>query len=163
MRRIIALTAALMMLLCACTPKQQKIEDPVTFYYWRNEATFGSADSVIAPETREASGYRDNLIDLLQIYLRGPQSQDLRTTFPMGTKVVSLQILGGTAKIELNRQFTYLSGLDLSIACACITRTLMDLSGCNTVIITAPGAGGETSFYLSMDQNDLLLIDSPAG
>ena len=61
------LTAAV--LLSGCT-EQAGDDDAKQFYYIRQSIDYQAGDTVLAPEAREVSG---ELIELLEIYLRGPE------------------------------------------------------------------------------------------
>ncbi len=159
MKRLLILLLCMVSLLSGCSTSQPKIEDPVTFYYPRTEYVFGQTDSVIAPETREAAGIKTNLSALLNKYLQGPVSAELRTPFPADAKILEIRQEGGILQLTMNDKFSKLSGMELTIACACLTKTGMSLTGCQTVQIIIDGTTPDTQRIITMDAQTLLLMD----
>ena len=71
MKRLLILLLCMVLLLSGCGTSQPKMEDPVTFYYPRTEYIYGQSDSVIAPETREAT----SRLTIKSRFSRGPSEQ----------------------------------------------------------------------------------------
>lgn len=146
--------------LWGCQPKTEPVKSPVTFYYCREEFDHGKEDSVILGEIRDQAGFEDNLTGLLDIYLQGPVSENLHSTFPYGTVVREYRVEDTTAVLTLSHQLSLAEGMDLTIACACLTKTVLELTGLDTVRIYTQTANLENNSYIQMDRNTLLLIDS---
>lgn len=162
MKRIISLLLVLSFCLFAsgCQQESEPVKKPVTFYYCRTEFDHGSDDSVILCETRESAGFEGNLIDLLNLYLQGPISDNLRQTFPTGTKLKEYRVEGNTAVLTVTNQLSLASGIDLTVACACLAKTVMDLTGLQDVKIQAQTVNLGNNAYIIMDQETILLLDS---
>jgi ABC-type oligopeptide transport system substrate-binding subunit len=154
------LTLGLCCSLVACG-NQEQVQSPVDYYYPRTNYTSGSTDSILASEVREAAGHEDDLDYLIKQYLKGPVSPLLRSPFPSGTKLIRMEQNGDTLTIILDSTFAQLTGLDLTIACASLSKTCMALSGATTVQISADGPtlDGERSIIISADS--LVLMDEP--
>ena len=165
MKRLTALLLAILTLLSLWGCEQaQEIVCPVSFHYLRaplsnGEIAHGSADSVIAPEIREGDG-RD-ILYLLDIYLLGPLDRDFRSPFPVGTTLEDFSMEDGTANLLLSDELGKLSGIDLTLACGCLTLTVMDLTGAETVTIRAERTLLDGKESLTMDRS-LILIDDTA-
>lgn len=164
MKRMLAflLLPALILSLLGCAGKSQKISDPVSFYYCRSELTYGAANSVILAETVDAAGHREDPRYLISQYLAGPGSDTLTRTFPEGTTLMSLTTANGTADLILSDTFAGLSGMDLTIACACLTLTVLDLTGVSAVRIRTVSELLDGAEEIIMDRNCLLLLDDAA-
>ncbi|MBP3304341.1 MAG: GerMN domain-containing protein [Oscillospiraceae bacterium] len=164
MKRMIAafLLLALLTGLTACANKKDSIQEPVAFYYRRADITYGSSDSVILSEFADAADCNGDTTLLLKQYLKGPQSETLAQTFPVGTTVLSLTVEENTADILLSSQFARLSGIDLTIACACLTLTALKLTGTETVVIHAHHNTLNGMEQIVMDKNCILLLDDGA-
>lgn len=165
MRRIIAILLALLLLpgLCACAQEEELVA-PVSFYYLRaplpnGEIIHGSADSVIAPELRESAGRETDYTYLLEIYLLGSLDPQLRSPFPLGTFLVDFKLENGNAILTLTDDFAELSGVDLSLACGCLTTTVLELTGAECVTIFADGVLIDGKDSLTFDRNSFLLFD----
>ncbi len=161
MRKLICLLLLVSMALplWGCASQEPPIEYPVTFYYRRSSLTYGKADSVIAPETRDAGNHNGDYTALIAMYLQGPADSALHRTFPGDVTVISLEVTGTSAAVQLSDEFSALSGLDLSIACACLTKTVCTMTGAERVSIYAENALLDGNKIISMTQNSLLLLD----
>lgn len=161
MKRILILLMILLLLpLYGCKSDTPEPEYPVTVYYKLAQPTHGSENSVIASTTIEGEGFENDYFTLLSRYLKGTTDPRFDRTFPRGASLVSFKLDALTAKIVLRDQFSSLSGMDLTIACVCITRTVMEMTGCREVIIRTETTklDGRNSIALSADS--YLLIDS---
>ena len=143
----------------ACVQNQDKIQVPVNFYYLRQETTYGSADSLIAPITAEGADYSNDPAGLLSQYLKGPGQNGWVSPFPRGTQLLSMELVNGFLRLTLSENFASLTGMDLTIACACLTLTALDLTGANSVRISVEGATLNGAEYIRMDRNCLTLLD----
>ena len=161
MKRILTFCLILLLIpLGGCKNDNVEIEAPVTVYYKRAQPTHRTEDSVIAPTTIEGKDYEDDHFYLLSKYLKGSTDPSFARTFPRGTTLVSFKQEALTAKIVLSDRFSSLSGMDLTIACVCITRTVMAMTGCQEVIISAQSAKLNGENFITISADSYLLIDS---
>ena len=160
MKRYVSLIL-LFVLACSLTAckTEETIQKPVTFYYQNQEFSHGSRNSVILGEIRESAGIAEDISALLNVYLKGPVSNHLLRTFPNGTKLLKLQIDGDIAYVVLSDQITLAHGIELTVACGCLTKTVMELTGAKGVNISAQNLPLENSQSIYMDLNSLLLLD----
>lgn len=155
---LIILAALCLIGLWGCSSKHDP-EKPVTVYYKRADLTYGSSDSVIAPAIMEGFGHESDAQYLLAQYLLGTDDPQFAATFPDGTSLVSFRVDGLTAKVILTDQFAQLSGIDLSIASACIAQTVMSITGCREVIISADTATLDGSNFITLTSESYMLQD----
>jgi len=127
----------LLLFLSGCTSEYAMIDVPVKFYYVYNQVEFGTESGVIKETVREAKGHRDDYAYLINQYLNGPITYDCISPFPAGTTLKELNWDQNRVQIVLSPEITTISGMDLIIACACLTRTTADIFGVNTVQIRA--------------------------
>lgn len=153
------LCAAALLSMIACAGCSQQIKRPGAFYYRRETIAFGTEDSVIAPEIRELSGLEGDLDGILDAYFAGPESSALLSPFPRDSRAVSWERSGSTLTMTMNDAFAALSGVELTIACSCLARTLLGLTDAELLRIQAETAllGGERAITLSA--GDLCLYD----
>lgn len=158
MRRLtsLVLIAALALALPGCSLVKDSVKDPIIFYYQRADFLYGETDSVIASETREASGHAGDLYYLLSLYLAGPLDEGLTCPFPRGTKLLSVQQEDNTLLLEISNTGDTLSASRFSLACACLTMTCLELSTAEEVTVTS----GERS--ITMTRDSFLLSDGTA-
>ena len=145
-----------------CVQAESKVQSPFVCYYRLAQPAYGTADGVIAWEYQDAAGHEDNYVYLLTQYLKGPASESLTSPFPKGTALYTLDILGDTAYVELSDSFASLTGIDLTIGCACLTQTVLAMTGCKAVVISAASAMLDGSKTVTMTADSWLLLDDSA-
>lgn len=145
--------------LCSCA-KKETIRQPVTFYYCAENINYNSATGVITPETRDGYGYDENLTSLINVYLQGPTHEGYYSPFPQNAKVLNISTDATDTTVMLSKDFSELSGYQLTLACACLSKTLMDLTGCSRVRIGAQDAVLDGNAYIQMTEETILLIDN---
>lgn len=165
MKRVICLMLSLLLLggLFGCAYSESSdILKPVEFFYPRKSDSFiyGADDGVIASESREASGHTGDLHYLLSMYLRGPQDAHLRSPFPSGCRLESVRREGDTLYLVLSAELTALENLELTLACASLTKTCLALTDAQQVSISA--ASGSKTVSITLDADSLLMSDYSA-
>lgn len=159
MKRILCFLLTLTLLTCLAACGADGPEDPGNFYYLRTEAQYEGTDGIIAPEERELNGLRGDIGPLLEAYLQGPADKDLESPFPRDTVLLDWQMIRGSLHLNLNDTFAQLSGIDLSLACACLARTCLELTDATTIRIRANGAMLNGSTYVILSNDNLFLAD----
>lgn len=152
------LASILIAMLCACNSAQQ-IEVPVNYYYRTRQVQYNSDTGVISAEIREAKGSKENYHHLIEQYLNGPKSNHYISPFPAGTTLEELNVDNNRVQIVLSPHMALLSGSELMIACICLARTLLEMTGVKYVQISAENSllNNEQSITLSSDS--FVLID----
>lgn len=159
---VLLLITALCSPLLGCAKETAHIQEPVSFYYRRKTLAYGEENSVILSENRESVGHQNSPEYLLKEYLAGPISDNLARTFPPRTTLVQLTVDNSKATIILSSHIANLTGMDLTIACACLTLTTMELTGAETVEIRAKDALLDDAESIIMDRECLLFLDDSA-
>ncbi len=145
--------------LTACK-KQEKPVEPVTFYYRRAEVTYDGTADVISSEQREAKGHVQEIDYLLKEYLKGPISEELTHFVPENVKLVKFSTNNDSAQVLLSDGFARLSGMDLTVTCACITLTVIELTNVNNVQISTQNVPLNNQPHITMNKDCLKLLDS---
>lgn len=153
MKRIIALLVLICMLLSGCSFFEERMLDSVTFYYLQTEYAYGKNPSVIVSETREAAGHRDDLSYLLALYLMGPAEEEHRSPLPPGTRILKSEQKGTKITLELTNPFYSYADAELTLACACLTMTCLDITDAEEVTVIF----GEQE--ITMSRSSLTLLD----
>ena len=163
----ILLILSLALSLAACAQKkEQKFQKPVTFYYCRTSPSFGVPDGLIVGETRESAEYEGNLLGLLNRYISGPLTSDMIRPFPFAARIIACTVSEGSVFLEVSDTFTVLQGVDLSLALACLTKTIYEITGIGTIHMKAQTAKFDGIEVVTMRIEDIFLYDgsqSPAG
>lgn len=163
MRRI--LSAWLICLLCislfACADDEaSEVRIPVKFYYHNINIAYNSEQGVISAEIREAAEHQNDYEYLIQQYLQGPTGDLHHSTFPAGTYLRQFTFEGTTVKIILSNEFSTLTGHDLSIACAALTKTLQEMTKATTIEISASEGKLGSANTLTFGPDDFLYFDN---
>lgn len=160
MKKIFCIILVITIMTCtACQIESEKPLSTITVYYKASELTFGSAEGVITPYALDATGHKDDIEYLLNAYFSKIPSGNCADTFPAGTRVVSISLDALTAKVVLCDEFAKIGDLDLTIACACLTQTVISLTGCQEVIISAETAQLDGNNFITLSRDSYLLLD----
>ena len=159
MKRAIYLILAVCVLfgLCGCQRTEEPVETPITFYYRRADVVYGDPEGLIAPCIGEGSGYEDDIAGLLNRYIQGPSDPAYTNPFPGGCRIVKFSVEGDTATVTLNGLLARYRGISLSVACACLSLTVMELTGVDTVCIMANNVLLDGSESITMTRERILL------
>ncbi len=120
---------------CAQTGVVQKPKEPVNFYYCTRSEEHSQVDALILPEAREALGHTDDPQYLISLYLNGPLSYQYVSPFPHGVTLHAFSVNDGTADVTLSSQITQLTDFEATLAFACLTLTVKELTGTDRVTI----------------------------
>jgi hypothetical protein len=163
MKRFVAIILIFSLALCcaACTRKNVSLKKPAAFYYCNAEVPYDGKTGGITAEMREAALFENDMIALLNEYLSGPLGEGLHTPFPANVRIASFNISASTVTVVLSREFSQLSGLDLIIACACLSRTLFDMMEQNRIQIAAYESLLDGQAYITFDRSSILFVDDP--
>lgn len=141
MRRLLPLLTVLS-LLCACTGSgsSEPTASPGGYLlYFRS--TQEHAPSALASESWTSDAGGDNLIRAAtEALLAGPADETLFSPFPAGVELRDLSLEEGILHLDLSEPYDGLTGMDLTLANACLTLTLCQLDGVSGVEITVDGA-----------------------
>lgn len=165
MKRLFSILLVCVLLLSGCAIGQGRMKEPVTFHYLRNYNTSDNyksffTEGAMGSEIREAAGHRNDLVYLLSIYLQGPLDPELKRPFPYDCRVVGIVQEDQTLTVKLNAMAANLDEMKLTVACACLAKTVMELTDAETVIIQAIGLDQQPLFSRSFTAENLLLEDS---
>lgn len=129
----------------------------MVFYFRTAETTFDTNKGIIASENRTIQSRDEQSI--LNEYLKGPKDENLHSPFP---EDISLEdYISGLRRttLVLSEHISQLSDHELTIACACIAKTVFDLTDTRSVEIKSAAGlvGGMQSIILM--RNDLIIYD----
>lgn len=160
MRRLLCMLLIFSFLCCmfGCHSQEDELKEPVNFYYYKNPISFYGKDDVVVAEVRESFGY-DDLVRLIDLYLLGPESEDFTSPFPKHTTALEITQENEKIHITLSSQFATLKGINLTLSCACLSMTLLELTGANSVVITVAGELLDGSEQIVMTKDSLTLTD----
>lgn len=142
-KRLLALSLALTTLLSGCSGGDRPGEGEVALYWpaGQNGADGAALDQEYRTLTPEPAEGTDEVIPLLLAALEsGPQSPDWISPLPTGTRFRSWSLDGeGVLHLDLSEHYGGLSGMELSLADACIVLTCCQLPQVEVVALTVEG------------------------
>lgn len=140
---LVFLTALALLLASCAAPSEERSGDGYTLYLAARLEDSDGGDAIRTRTCRVDGG--DTMTTaalaaaLVTELLESRDELELRSPFPPGTDLQKLTVAGGRAFVDLSESYARLSGIDLSIADACLTLTLTQLDGIYAVRITANG------------------------
>ena len=145
-----------LVLLCACG---QKGEPPAEYYLYFLPAASTSYGSALAAQPWEGTGTALNE-ELMRDLLAGPTQEGLRSPFPKGLTLQSMEVEGNTIHITLSDHYSGLTDISQTLADACIVMTLCQLPGVEAVEISTDGfwASRPASRTLRPEQIELMSL-----
>lgn len=162
MKRILSLFLAMCCFagILGCTAEKKAPEDSVAVYYKRDKLTYGASDGVIAETYMPVGGHEKEYAFLLNQYLKANPGEGSSSPFPSGVTLIGFKLEGLTAKVVLSDRIAELSGMELTIALTCLTQTIMSMTGCQEVIISASTKQLDGQNFITLNRDSYLLIDS---
>lgn len=159
MKRLLCLILVCTVALCfgGCKRPTEAIDMPASFYYCLPSESYETIHMVISSETRESKAYNQDLQGLINLYLQGPQTEDLINPFPDSVHVESISRYDTNIEVILSSRFARLTGVDLTLACACLSMTLMEYTQCENVSISVQNVSLDGNESITMTRDSLLL------
>lgn len=142
-----------------CTSDHDKPENSVSVFFKREKTVYGTADGVIGETYLETAGRKADYAYLLNVYLQMPPGEGFAATYPKGVTMINFKLQGLTAKVVLSDQIAELTGMELTIALICLTKTVMSVTGCQEVIISATTKQLDGQNFVTLNKDSYLLLD----
>lgn len=134
-KELCLLLCVTILLISGCKQRQTRITEDVVFYYMQNNQYYGSTTGVVASTVVEIPKEEFNYKNVLDVYIKGPTNYDCISPFPAGTTIEILEINRDKALLVLSPHFTTISNSSLTVALACLSRTVIELTGVKIVQI----------------------------
>lgn len=137
----------------------EQMQNPAVFYYRRAEISYGTDDGVIAAQTVDLGAERPNAETMLRRYLEGPTEEGLESPFPKALQVLSVRQENSKVSVQLDQSYDELSGINATVADACMAKTVLQYTGAEKVVLLVCNAKGETINSKTVANSDILLLD----
>ncbi len=159
MKRILSglLILSLLAAMSGCglsSPEQEEGLLQVTFYYAVRDAEGLESDETVAAEERYVTPMP--FLEFLELYVAGPESEDLASPFPSGTAVLDVESTSDGMTIVLSMEFFTLTGVEMTIAKCCIANTVCNYANLDKVILSDEMG----SIHLEISPDQYLLSNS---
>lgn len=147
MKKLILFLLCLLLVITGCTVygKEEPVEEGADYvlYFRERELSSAAGEGALRTETvrldTEGLGAADVAKLLMAELLRGPRDDSLKNTIPAGALLVTLELEGTRAAVDLSAPYGTLSGVGLTLADQAIALTLTQLPEILTVKITVHG------------------------
>lgn len=165
MKRVLCIILVLALFLPGCALGQERMKEPVTFYFLRQHTSVDDYDvffseGAVGSEIREAAGHREDLNYLLTLYLQGPLDSNLKAIFPLGSKVMDTKLENGKLTIIMNALSFRSNEMEQTISCACLAKTCMELTGAEVVTIESFAPDNHVLVSRTFTAENLLFTDT---
>lgn len=143
MKRRLCLLLALLLLLPGCR-REEPARTAYALYFQEADLTYSAGESPFRTETvylydAETDSAPRLAEALISELLKGPADETLKSTLPAGTTLLSLEIEGDRARVDLSPSYESLSGVALTRADSAIAMTLSQVPEVSSVQITVRG------------------------
>lgn len=161
MKKAVCILICLVMLflMTGCGHADMQSATAVNFYYIHNELKYGTESGVIAPTVVNVQYDENDYQLLLEKYLNGPTNYELISPVPAGITLVDFQIVGEKALLVLSPHMGTLTGSSMTVALACLTRTVIEMTGMNAVQISIENQQINGADIITLTLNSFSLWD----
>ena len=143
MRKRLCLLLLPLLLLAGCR-REEPARTAYELYFQEADLAYSAGEApfrtetvyLYDEETDTASRLAEALMDEL---LKGPADETLKSTLPAGTSLLSLEIDGDRARVDLSAAYGSLSGVALTLADSAVAMTLSQVPEVSSVQITVQG------------------------
>ena len=143
MSRRLCLLLLPLLLLAGCR-REEPARTAYDLYFQEADLTYSAGESPFRTETvylydAETDSAPRLAEALISELLKGPADETLKSTLPAGTTLLSLEIEGDRARVDLSPSYESLSGVALTLADSAIAMTLSQVPEVSSVQITVRG------------------------
>lgn len=140
MKKIPLLLAGALLALAGCAAETGGHLDTGDYRIYYSALEDQYASMALGYENWELPQDTQPLSGLLRALFQEPESPDLAAPFPDGVRLLSWELLEeGCLHLDLSEQYGSLTGVDLTVADACLTLTLCQVEGVESVYVTVEG------------------------
>lgn len=143
MKSRLCLLLPVLLLLTGCQ-REEPARTAYELYFQEADLSYSAGEAPFRTETvylyDEETATASRLAKaLMGELLKGPADETLKSTFPSGTTLLSLEIEGDRARVDLSPSYESLSGVALTLADSAIALTLSQVPEVSSVQITVRG------------------------
>lgn len=144
MRKLLCLLVLPLLLLPAGCRREEPARTAYELYFQEADLTYSAGESPFRTETVYLYDAETGTASLLAAalvgeLLKGPADETLRSAFPAGTTLLSLEMDGDRARVDLSPSYESLSGVALTLADSALAMTLSQVPEISSVQITVRG------------------------
>ena len=91
--------------------------------------------------------------------MRGPSATDLTSPFPTGSAVLWINQNDDGIILVMNQQFSQLTGINLSLACSCLSKTVFSVLDTESITIRCRESTLDGNETITMTRDSILIQD----
>ena len=148
---IFILIVSLMVCLGGCSEADSDLAKPINVYYCRKNIDYQTEMGVFAVKILDFRDWDGRMLAFMNFYLSGQVDENMTSPFPAGASINAIEYRKDSLKIQLNPLFSRLSACELTIACACISLTLFELTSAYSVTFSYYNSTNETIAVMTRD------------
>ena len=162
MRNIISLLLVLgvMISMFGCAANGTANSNKVSFFFLHSDIQYNSDSPVLAEERHVVVDSMQNPAIIIEHYLKGPDSNNCKTPFPSGTTLISCEATNTYVSLVLSQEILSLTAVQQTIAFACITRTVTELTGATEVQIAIADSNEQITENYTFSADSFSYFDS---
>ena len=134
MRRLLWVTLALMLLLCACAGEEQTV-----WHIYYPVAADNGTDNALGTEVWQNAPERVDAALLVMRMLQPPASEGFLSPYPEGVELRSWALEGGLLTLNFSEDYGALTGVSLTLANSCAVLTCAQLPDVERVSLRVEG------------------------
>lgn len=124
---------------CAAgTPSPDGVEEGSYLIYY-SALKDPDGESAVEGEYRSLPEGQEAIPGLVELLRQQPQTEGLTPALPAGLRLLDWQLEEGRLQLDVSEHYYSLSGVDLTLADACLTLTLCQLEEVDSVYLTVEG------------------------
>lgn len=142
---------------CAAQPDAAGKGDETEYLVYYSALSDQRGESAVEGERHTLPQHQNQVSALMEALLEGPDSPRLTSPFPDGLQLLDWQLEEGRLHLDLSEQYYSLSGVDLTLADACLTLTFCQLEEVESVYVTVEGRELPYRATQQLSTGDILL------
>ncbi len=150
--------ACLLLTLSGCR-LDRKNDSKVIFYFCNVSLPYQETDAVLAPVSQPSNLKKTPLKELIAMYLQTPGSQSFSNKL-YSSKIYEMVQEHTKLYLTLSNEVRYLEGIDLTIGCVCLAKTVFSLTEYETLIIDCQSGIKYVEGPLVHTRSNIMLTDT---
>ena len=156
-KRMLSLVLALLTL-AGCGMGKDQGGDAGNQYEIYFVAEDDESGAAVGAEFWRPEGEKLVIQELLDRLLAGPETMELTSPFPKGLEVRSWELNDGKLDLDFSEAYEGLSGIDLTLANYCLTLTLCQVEGVDSIHVTIEGEQNPLATGENLRPEDVILL-----
>ncbi len=156
-RGLLLLLAAALLAAGGCAAREGGSGKGAEYLIYYSALSDQEGKSAVEGETHALPLERETVPGLMELLLTPPDSDKLTSPFPAGLRLRSWELEEGRLHLDLSEEYDRLSGVDLTLADACLILTFSQMEEVESVYVTVEGRELPYRSIQQLSAGDILL------